>query len=89
MTDKNVHDSVGYPALHAILTCFAALQHAHTVLEVSANPPVNHVLPILEEKKGNLRVLFSRISVSSTQEPPHRLTQLLAKETLAKMEKIK
>lgn len=50
---------------------------------------MNHVLPILEELKGELRVPSSGISMNVTQDPPHVLTKLLGKHTFEEMEKIK
>lgn len=81
--------SITYPALQAIVTCLSPLRHSQTVLEASQKPTMHHVLPIIEELKGKLRLLSSGVPIDTTQEPPHELTQQLSKQTLAQLSNIR
>lgn len=52
--ERNQNGTISFPALEAILACFARIRHAQTALEAAKTPLLMMVLPMLERVKFQL-----------------------------------
>lgn len=87
--EETSEEVVEYPALKAVVTCFAPLRHAQTELEANGTPTIMKILPMLEDMKQYLKLLSLGVAQSSDADITHAYTRTLAHATLQSLEGIR
>lgn len=77
-----------FPSFQAIVTCFAPIRHAQTLLEAAETPTIMLVLPAVEDIKRKVQMIANGVRQGPLFSPVSPEDQSLASSTLAALDRI-